>query len=326
MWKKISAIVIPTIIAVALIVYMFFRIPFEELKEAFAAMNLWWLPLAMAICICAWFLRGLRYKYILHRLESEVGVLFATACIYVSQTANIIVPARLGDFVRMFILKHEKKTPYTQGFTSLIAERVYDILVIAFLGLCTIPFIISLIPEEYRWFIWLMVGVLGLGAAGILFFVAVRKLHSENKIIKKILEIIAQFRTVSSTWKAFGGLTGISIIIWMADVSICYIVAVMFGYYINPMLVLLAIVIGNLVKAVPITPGGIGTYEVALMIVFEFGGVPVAVATLIAVIDHLIKNVVTLVGGVISMYSFGNWALSLLKRLFREGKDVKEEQ
>jgi conserved hypothetical protein len=325
-WKKTGAIVIPTIIAVGLIVFMFFRIPFDELKEAVAAMNLWWLPLAVAICICAWFLRGVRYKYILHRLASEVSILFATGCIYVSQTANIVVPARLGDFVRMFILKHEKQTPYTPGFTSLIAERVYDILVIAFLGLCTIPFIILLIPAEYQWFIWLMAGVLALGAVGIIIFVAVRKLTSENKIIKKILEIIAQFRTVSSTWAAFGGLTGISVVIWLADVAICYIVAIMFGCVINPFLVLLAIVIGNLVKAVPVTPGGIGTYEVALMVVFEFGGVPAAVATLIAVIDHLIKNLVTLAGGIVSMYCFGNWAADLLKRLFKEGRKVADEE
>jgi len=326
MWKKISAIVIPTVIAVALIVFMFCRIPFDELKEAFAAMNLLWLPLAVLICVGAWFLRGIRYKYILHRLASEVSVVFATGCIFVSQTANIIVPARLGDFVRMFILKHEKQTPYTQGFTSLIVERVYDILVIAFLGLCTIPFIITLIPEQYRWFIWLMAGVLLLGFIGIFVFICVRKLHSENKVIKKILEIIAQFREVSSSWRAFGELTGLSVVIWIADVSICYLVAVMFGYYINPFLVLLAIVIGNLVKAVPITPGGIGTYEVALMVVFEFGGVPAAASTLIAVIDHLIKNLVTLIGGIISMYCFGNWTASLFKRLFKEGKKAKDEE
>ncbi|HJJ47753.1 MAG TPA: lysylphosphatidylglycerol synthase transmembrane domain-containing protein [Methanocorpusculum sp.] len=325
-WKKIAAIVIPTVIAVGLIVFMFFRIPFDELKEAVAAMNLLWLPLAIGICIGAWFLRGVRYKYILHRLASEVSVLFATGCIFVSQTANIIVPARLGDFVRMFILKHEKQTPYTPGFTSLVAERVYDILVIAFLGLCTIPFIITLIPPQYQWFIWLMAGVLALGAAGIIVFIAVRKVKSENKVVKKILEIIAQFRAVSSTWKAFGALSGLSIIIWLMDVAICYIVAVMFGCTINPLLVLLAIVIGNLVKAVPITPGGIGTYEVALMVVFEFGGVPAAVATLIAVVDHLIKNGVTLIGGIISMYGFGNWAADLLKRLFKEGKKVAEQE
>ena len=325
-WKKTAAIVIPTIIAIGLIVFMFFRIPFDDLQEALSAMNLLWLPLAVAICVCAWFLRGVRYKYILHRLESEVSVLLATACIYVSQTANIVVPARLGDFVRMFILKHEKGTAYTPGFTSLIAERVYDILVIAFLGLCTIPFIITMIPAEYHWFIWLMAGVLAAGAIGIIFFIAVRRLQSEDKVLKKILEIIAQFRTVSSTWKAFFGLTGISVIIWLADVSICYLVAVMFGCYINPFLVLLAIVIGNLVKAVPITPGGIGTYEVALMVVFEFGGVPAAVATLIAVIDHLIKNGVTLIGGIISLYGFGNWAADLLKRLFKEGKEAADEE
>ena len=112
----------------------------------------------------------------------------------------------------------------------------------------------------------------------------------------------------------------------MMDVTICYLVSMMFGVTIPFMLVLLAIVIGNLVKAVPITPGGIGTYELALVITFEIGGVPAATATLIAVVDHLIKNLVTLAGGVVSLYYFGDWAVSLLKRLFHEdAKKLKEE-
>ena len=60
----------------------------------------------------------------------------------------------------MFILKHEKGMPYTNGFTSLIVERVYDVLVLAVLGLCSLPFLISLVPEDYGWFVWLIIFVL----------------------------------------------------------------------------------------------------------------------------------------------------------------------
>ena len=330
MWKKISAIVIPTLIAVALLGFMLLRV-WDELQEniesILEALVPSWLFAAVGICILAWFIRGFRYQYIVKRLGTKIGLIFSTACIYVSQTANLILPARLGDFVRMFILKHEKGTPYTNGFTSLIAERVYDILIIAVLGLCSLPFLITLIPAEYEWLIQLIILVVIAGVIGVLVLFLARWMHTENTILKKILEIFAQFRQVSSSVSSFGLLSGTTIVIWMMDVLICYIVSLMFSVYIPFMLILLAIVIGNLIKAVPITPGGIGTYEAALALVFELGGVASSTAFLIAVIDHLIKNLVTLVGGVISLYYFGDWAVSLLKRLFKEdAKKLKEEE
>jgi uncharacterized protein (TIRG00374 family) len=78
-------------------------------------------------------------------------------------------------------------------------------------------------------------------------------------------------------------------------------------------IIVLAIVIGNLVKAVPLTPGGIGTYELSLAITFGLAGVSPAIATLIAVIDHLIKNLVTLIGGIVSIYYFGDWVIPSIK-------------
>ena len=330
MWKKVSAIVIPTLIAVALLGFMLFRVwgdLQENIEGILESLVPSWLIAAVGICILAWFLRGFRYQYIVKRLGTEIGLIFSTACIYVSQTANLIIPARLGDFVRMFILKHEKEMPYTNGFTSLIVERVYDILILAVLGLCSLPFLISLIPADYAWFIWLIIFVLIAGIMGIIILLLAKWMHAENKILKKILEIFAQFRQVSSKVSSLGILSGTSMIIWMMDVLTCYLVSLMFSVQIPFMLILLAIVIGNLIKAVPITPGGIGTYEAALAIVFEIGGVASSTAFLIAVVDHLIKNLVTLAGGVASLYYFGDWSVSLLKKLFKEDTHkLKEEE
>jgi uncharacterized protein (TIRG00374 family) len=115
-----------------------------------------------------------------------------------------------------------------------------------------------------------------------------------------------------------------SITIWLFDVLVCIVVIAMFQQNLSPFAVILAIAIGNLVKAVPITPGGIGTYEAALAITFSLAGLPMVTATLIAIIDHLIKNVVTLVGGVISIYYFGDWVISLIKGAFQKKVGVEE--
>ena len=101
--------------------------------------------------------------------------------------------------------------------------------------------------------------------------------------------------------------------IWLLDVLVCIAVAMMFQQQIPFAIVVLAVVIGNLVKAVPLTPGGVGTYELALAVTFGLAGVSPAVATLIAVIDHLIKNLITLAGGIISIYYFGDWVIPSIK-------------
>jgi hypothetical protein len=318
MLRKISAIVVSTIIAGAIITFLLSRV-WDELLITAQEADPRYLLLALIICLLAWYLRGARYRYILLRLSVLVGIVFSTACIFVSQTANLIVPARLGDLIRLLILKHEKKTTYTLGFSSVLTERVFDILTIALLGAIALPFVVGQEP----WFSMLIGSVLLLGLLFFLLLMYSGRFSSENRIVAKVIEILSQIRSVSQTPQALIYLILSSIVIWIIDCLVCLMVALMFGEPVSFMVVVLAIVIGNLVKAVPITPGGIGTYELALAMTFELAGVSASAAVLIAIIDHLIKNLVTLAGGVISIYYFGDWTVSLLKRAYSE--DIRKE-
>ncbi|MFB6171999.1 MAG: lysylphosphatidylglycerol synthase domain-containing protein, partial [Haloarculaceae archaeon] len=66
-----------------------------------------------------------------------------------------------------------------------------------------------------------------------------------------------------------------------------------------------AVSVGNLAKVLPLSPGGIGLYEGAFtLIVVGMTASPeltAAVALAVAVVDHAVKNVVTVAGGVASM-------------------------
>jgi hypothetical protein len=130
--------------------------------------------------------------------------------------------------------------------------------------------------------------------------------------------MLDQIRQVSLSAKSVLVLSTSSIVIWLLDVFVCLFVAMMFGVTVPFAVVMLAIVVGNLVKAIPLTPGGVGTYELAVALTFSAAGIDPATATLIAVIDHLLKNLVTLAGGVISIYFFGNWVLDTIKSAFRK--------
>lgn len=308
MYRKISAIVIPTLLAAGIIAWMLFNIR-DDLVQSLELIVPAYLLVAILICLAAWLLRGWRYHSILKSLGYSVGVLVSTACIFVSQTVNLVVPARLGDFVRVFILKHDYNTTYSEGVSSLVVERVFDIFTVALLGAISILFVLN-VPS---WFYTIILIPLLAGIGFFIFLIFIGKFSTTNRYIAIILTMLHEIRKASLSTKAIVLLGSSSIIIWLLDVLVCVSVVQMFGQEIPFAVIVLAIVIGNLVKAVPLTPGGIGTYEFALAATFLLVGVAPAIATLIAVIDHLIKNLVTLAGGIISIYYFGDWVIPSIK-------------
>jgi hypothetical protein len=268
-----------------------------------------YLIVGILICLCAWWLRGWRYHVILKNLGYKVSITASTACIFISQTVNLIVPARLGDFVRVLILKHEYYVSYSEGVSSLVVERVFDIFTVALLGAVALYFVVN-VPA---WFYTLIVLPLVAGVIFFLFLLFMGKFSSKNRYISIFLTMLHEIKRASLSLKAVILLGGSSIVIWLLDVLVCVAVVMMFQQQIPFAVIVLAIVIGNLVKAIPLTPGGVGTYEISLAITFGLAGVDPAVATLIAVIDHLIKNLVTLAGGIVSIYYFGDWVIPSIR-------------
>ncbi len=320
MYRKIVALVLSLLLAVGIIGAMLWRV-WGDLNATLQYLHPLYLVPAVLICVAAWFSRGWRYKIILARLTVIVPTLFATACIYLSQTVNLLVPARLGDLIRIILVRHEYESTVSQGLSSIVVERVFDIITVAFLGLVSVLFVIN-VPE---WALSLIAIPLILGVLFFGILLLMGRFSSENKYIGYVLTMLAEVKEASLTPSSALLLFFSSIAIWIMDTIICVSVAAMFNQEIPLAVVLLAIVAGNLVKAVPITPGGLGTYEASLAIIFELSGVAPATATLIAVIDHLIKNLITVIGGVASIFYFGNWVvpemMASIKRRLSDSRD-----
>ncbi len=68
----------------------------------------------------------------------------------------------------------------------------------------------------------------------------------------------------------------------------------------------LAVSVGNLAKVLPLSQGGIGLYEAAFTgLVASATGLPVETALAAAILDHALKNAVTLAGGGTAALAFG---------------------
>ncbi|WP_254823448.1 flippase-like domain-containing protein [Haloglomus halophilum] len=287
---------------------------------------------AAIVYALSWPLRGARYRDILEELGYHGSVGFLTGAVFISQTGNLVFPARAGDAVRAYVVKTRRAVPYPTGFASLAVERVFDLLTIAGLaGTVLVLFALAgLDPtsaasgDVSQSGQTALVVAAGVGAAAILAVVAiVASARSDRNLVRRAVRavstdsyadwlagIIEQFvgdvQQVAGNRAAFARVGASSVAIWSLDVVTALLVFAAFEPALvaaSPMLVVavgfFAVSVGNLAKVLPLSPGGVGLYEGAFTLLVV-GLTPVSAGTAlgIAIVDHAVKNVVTLVGGI----------------------------
>ena len=285
------------------------------------------LALASLVYCISWPVRGIRFQQILKRLGNQYGLGFLTGSIFISQSANVILPARIGDLSRMYILKKSKDLALTTSLSSLTVERVFDIVAITSIAILAS----SGAASRFELASWMDSLIKLSGACSNSFFCNPFCCffkggpHQKNTQTRKILPdgrfgkikdfastFLHQMSIVAVRPGAFLAVTASSLLIWGMDIFTCFLVLKAFPtagvslsstYMIS--LIFLAVAIGNIAKTFPITPGAIGTYEVALTAVFGLGGIKPEIGFTVAVLDHIIKNSITLIGGGLALSELG---------------------
>jgi uncharacterized membrane protein YbhN (UPF0104 family) len=297
------------------------------------------LVVAGAVYLCSWPLRGTRYRDVLATIGYRERWTFLTGAVFISQTGNLVFPARAGDAVRAYIIKARRSIPYPSGFASLAVERVYDLLTITVLAGTVLVALAATgsagdlqaavlgEPVEGDQSASGQTALLVAGAVGVAVLLGVALIvwtaRSERNYVRRVLDrlssdryadtvasVVEQFaghiQTVAVNRRAFVVIGATSLVIWSIDVLVAVIVALSFGVDIGLGLLVgasfFAVSVGNLAKVLPLSPGGIGLYEGAFtLLMVALTPIGTVLALSIAIVDHAIKNVVTLVGGGVSM-------------------------
>jgi uncharacterized membrane protein YbhN (UPF0104 family) len=327
-----------TLLAVLLMTqYIDFGTVLERMEGADPAL----IGAAALVYLLSWPLRGARYRDILRELGFRERVDFLTGAIFISQTGNLVFPARAGDAVRAYVVKTRRLVPYPTGFASLAIERVFDLLTITalagvvFVGLAatgiTTPGRVGALVASGgeggastgsgQLALVLAAGV-GLGAIAMVGLI-VASARSERNFVRagvsrlssdtyadRVARVIERFagdiQAVANDRQAFVTVGLSSGAIWTLDVVTALLVFAAFDVAL-PLTTLVAVgffavSVGNLAKVLPLSPGGVGLYEGAFtLLVFGLTPVPWAVALGAAIVDHAVKNVVTVIGGLASM-------------------------
>jgi len=228
------------------------------------------------------YLRAIRWQLLIEESEQKVATDKALTSVLLGYFVNSFTP-KLGEIVRCTSLQKNSNVPVSISMGSVMAERAYDLLVLA-LGILTIFFIeldrlqtiidstIGGISHIYGYqYIYILFGIFLL--AFLLFLISLKKLKkSEKKPIKKIIGFLqSMFESLKNglLLKKRAKFIILTISIWVMLVLLNYIYLLCLpdtaGYSIQFAVVILFI--GGLGWALP-SPGGIGTTHFFLLQLF----------------------------------------------------------
>jgi uncharacterized protein (TIRG00374 family) len=111
---------------VILLAVFLWNVDFGEVAEAMADADLLDLAAASAIALFAYWLRALRWQFILLPVSRvrHSSVVLTTA---VGYAALSLLPARMGDLIRPLLLARRERIPASASLASILTERVFDL-------------------------------------------------------------------------------------------------------------------------------------------------------------------------------------------------------
>ena len=96
---------------------------------ALSGANFWFVAPAILLYFAGVAIRGLRWQRLLLPVE-KIPARQAIALLIVSYTVNNIVPARMGDVMRVFLLARETGVRKSASLATVVLERLLDVLAI----------------------------------------------------------------------------------------------------------------------------------------------------------------------------------------------------
>nr|HID58521.1 flippase-like domain-containing protein [Desulfobacterales bacterium] len=294
---------IGVLISVIFLYISFYEIDFYRLGQALKTANYFYLLPVAILYYLTYVFRAFRWYYLMEPIKS-IGFFSLFSATVIGFMANLILPARMGEFVRAYQIGKTERISKSASFATIVIERLLDGFTV--LGVLIIVLMLLKIPED-KAFIGQVLRKGGyftlLFYLGIIAFLFLLRLKTKkiinlinrslfflpNRISRTVLDLISSF---TEGIHFSGGLRRISliifcsIIIWATAIAAVFMAALSFDVYLSvvaSMFVTVMIVFGVMV---PSAPGFIGTYHAACLYALLFYNFPKEKALSIAIVMH----------------------------------------
>ncbi len=286
------------ILSLLLLVYVFYQTdPAKILDSLRQAQYIYLIP-GLALYFSGVGVRAVRWHFLLRSIKPvSSGTLFPT--VVIGYMANDILPARMGELVRAYILGAQENVSKAATLVTIIVERIFD-------GLAMLMFIVAAsfllhFADETMAARLRVVAALFVAAILALALLAgmprraeriadffLRRLPSAvlreraTRLTRSLLEGLGVLRSPMDSFAVFA----LSILAWLFETGMYVVIALGFGIALPLPVFLLACAFANLVTIAPSTPGYVGVFDAPVVYTLTLFGVEQNLATSYTLVLH----------------------------------------
>jgi glycosyltransferase 2 family protein len=300
----------------------------RELRLVLSSISLPLLGLTLVSALLTPVVKAVRWRWLFYPQRPALSIARLTGLLALGQAINMLVLGRWGELVRAYFTGEETGDSKSFVFGTIAAEKLLDMVVLAFLTVVLIPFVA--LPT------WLAdrVGYVVL-AALIVSAIVAALLGGRNlwlRMAEKGLRILP--KSAAERWRArlaaaLSGLEalrsrraavaiwGWTLAVWVLSALTNLLLLAAFGLEPSPRIALFLLIVLQAGVAVPSTPGKIGVFQFLCVLALSVFGVPASEAFGYGVVLYLI-----VLGTICGWAVFGLWQRGLsLRRLTRVPQD-----
>jgi len=295
--RTILSLAIPIILLV-LIFRVALNVDVNELADGIGRSNKLLILAGFVVFYLGFPLRGFRWVLLLRGTGFRLRTRDATEIIFLSWLVNCLVPAKLGDLYRAYLLKINSPVSLSRTVGTVFIERILDLFAIAVLGLAAGFWSFrNGLPGEIQVVAAIGVAVIVLLALGLLTLRNFgRRILVRLPIPHRALELYDRFEEGvfgAVGIRALPRLVVITGLIWATEALRLYLVvqALNFpGVQLGLSGAVFVALIGSLLTAVPLAPAGLGVVDLGMAgILIAAYGTTLSQATTIVLVDRTIS-------------------------------------
>ncbi|MEI6124958.1 MAG: lysylphosphatidylglycerol synthase transmembrane domain-containing protein [Pseudomonadota bacterium] len=327
-YKRTARQILGFLLAGACLAWVFHDIDYRELLQNMSAVNWWWILPAVVLDILSYVCQGLRWQLLLRHF-GRITTFEATKAIYAGLFLNEIIPLRVGELVRTYIVSRWLSIKFISAIPSVVVERLFDAIWLgAGIGITAI---VIQVPEN------LMaaadnIGIAVLLATGMFLYLIVfrkqsAKAQGTGHIRWKPLRMAAVFFNsiadeiqVLGTSRFFYFSFVASSLILVMQILAFWFVMLAYGLTLSLWIGTAVLLLLHLGTVLPNAPSNVGTYQLLCVVGLAFFGVDKTVAAAFSVVVFII---LTLPLWAVGLFAIGRCGMTLQEIRMEIRKSVK---
>jgi uncharacterized protein (TIRG00374 family) len=301
-------------ISLVILYLAFHRIDFRLLVASLEGANYLYIIPIVAIIFLTMALRSLRWGYLLRPIK-KIGFLNLFEGMLIGFMANNVLPVRMGEFVRAYIIGRSERISKSASFGTVMVERLFDGFTV--LGLLIVVLTFFHLPSGNIAFKkgLLMGGYITIAIYGFALAVLFIIKTQTRWFLKTALFFTRPFSSklaksgISSIKSFKEGLLSVdspktmviaflySLVIWAAFAYSIYLIGFAFGLKLSTSAAVTVLVAICLAMMIPSTPGYVGPYHASVAYALVLYNIPLEKALSLSLVFHATNYIpITLAG------------------------------